>query len=64
MKRLLAAVLGILAVTVTTIVTASPASADTIDVFPGESIQEALNAASSGDTIQLHVDRVQAPGRL
>lgn len=54
MKRSLAAVLGILAVTVTTIVTASPASADTIDVFPGESIQAALNAASSGDTIQLH----------
>jgi len=54
MKRTLASVLGVLALTVGTTVFATPAYAQTIDVFPGESIQAAINGASSGDTIQLH----------
>jgi parallel beta-helix repeat protein len=37
-----------------TTVVAAPAYAQTIDVFPGEPIQAAINQASSGDTIQLH----------
>jgi len=32
-----------------------PVFADTIDVFPGESIQEAINSAFPGDTVFVHV---------
>lgn len=35
--------------------TIRPALADTIDVFPGESIQEAINSALPGDTVFVHV---------
>ena len=31
-----------------------PVSADTIDVYPGESIQEAINSAFPGDTVFVH----------
>lgn len=53
MRRTLLAALA-LAVAAATLAAAVPASAATIDVFPGESIQDAVSAASPGDVIVVH----------
>lgn len=53
MRRLRSIGLGALAM-VSSIATAVPARAGTIDVLPGESIHAAVKAAQPGDTIQLH----------
>jgi nitrous oxidase accessory protein NosD len=54
MKRLFTACSLAFGVVVASVALAVPASAVTIDVFPGESIQAAVHAAVPGDTIVVH----------
>lgn len=54
MRKALSTAVLAFATMVATIALAVPAGAVTIDVFPGESIQEAVHAAVPGDTIVVH----------
>jgi nitrous oxidase accessory protein NosD len=54
MKRLLTACSMAFGVVAASIALAVPASAATIEVFPGDSIQEAVHNAAPGDTILVH----------
>jgi hypothetical protein len=54
MKRVLSSIVLALGCVSLLMVAAQPASAATIDVFPGDSIQAAVNKADPGDTIIVH----------
>jgi hypothetical protein len=54
MKRVLGVFLVVAGMVATLLCLAPAASADTIDVLPGHSIQAAVNHASPGDTIVVH----------